>query len=295
MCAGDLKSIKYTARPLRAEERISQASLTSKLAFFDCNCMIGKTLRASPYERNPFSFCSRRDLLSNMDYFGIDEAIVFHSYARDYAYSVGNKLLLEDLKDEERLQGCWVLPLHHTIDIPCPEDLVREMLARNVKVARLFPPSAHPYLIASWACGDLLEALEKHRIPVLFAGSDLSRFPDEKSQGFSVQNVIEICEKYPDLPVVILRLNFTARRIIIPMLKKFSNLHIEISYYQVHQGLEFLCKNAEVVQQVLFGTGMPLGNPGAPLTAILYADVSEDDKRLIAGDNLRRLLSLVRN
>jgi predicted TIM-barrel fold metal-dependent hydrolase len=150
----------------------------------------------------------------------------------------------------------------------------------------------HGYLVDEWALGGLWRKLAGHRVPVLIADSDLSRYPDQRGIGFSAQNVYEICRRYPTLPVVVLRLNFSATRIIVPLLWECPNLHVEISYYTTHRGIEFLVQEVGA-ERLLFGSGWPWGSPAPAMVAIRYAAIPDDAKRLIAGDNLRRLLAEV--
>jgi predicted TIM-barrel fold metal-dependent hydrolase len=70
------------------------------------------------------------------------------------------------------------------------------------------------------------------------------------------------------------------------------NLFVEISYYSSHRGVEFLAQHFRA-ERILFGTGMPETGPGVPLALVMYAGVSEAEKELIAGENLRRLLAAV--
>ena len=47
-------------------------------------------------------------------------------------------------------------------------------------------------------------------------------------------------------------------------------------------------------ERLLFGSFLPVSDPLVPIGMVLDADLSEEEKRLIAGDNLRRLLEGVR-
>ena len=44
-----------------------------------------------------------RDLLKEMDFYGIDEAVVFHSRQREDSPVVGNKILFDEIEGVERL------------------------------------------------------------------------------------------------------------------------------------------------------------------------------------------------
>lgn len=253
--------------------------------FFDCNARIGK-----PGKSAPGAYHTCEGLVKEMDYLGISEAIVHHVAAA--GASAGNGRLLDEIASEERLHGSWVLPVHYQIDFPDPDKAVDEMLSLGVKVARIFPPYYHVGLVADWASGGLFRALASHRVPLMIAGSQLGQHPDDTRPGYSAQNVYDICRSYPRLPVVIVHLNWSATRILHPLMHACPNLLVEISYYSSHRGVEFLAQQFGA-DRILFGTGMPETGPGVALALVMYADVSEEARRAIAGGNIRRLLSEV--
>jgi predicted TIM-barrel fold metal-dependent hydrolase len=113
--------------------------------------------------------------------------------------------------------------------------------------------------------------------------------PEAEPFGFSVENIVELCQSYPNLPVVIIRFNYENTRLAFRLLNRFPNLLLEISYYSTPRGIELLTR-AFGAKRLLFGTGMPAINPGVALTLVRYANISDDEKRMIAGDNLRQLL-----
>ena len=258
----------------------------SRPEFFDCNTQIGVTGRPGPG-----GFSTVDGLIRRMDAVGIAEAIVHHVAA--VGRSAGNHRMLEEIAGEARLRGCWVLPPHHEIDFLDAEALVGEMLAHGVHVARTEPPYYHADVLADWACGGLLAALESHRVPLLLGGTRLGRHPDDTRSAFSAQGVYDICQRHPDLPVVILHLNWSATRLVVPLLRTCPNLHVEISYYSAHRGLEFLAQRFGS-ERILFGTGVPTTGPGAPLALVTYAALADEERQLIAGGSIRRLLAGVR-
>jgi predicted TIM-barrel fold metal-dependent hydrolase len=64
---------------------------------------------------------------------------------------------------------------------------------------------------------------------------------------------------------------------------------VEISGYQGLLAVEAVVKRFGA-ERLLFGTNLPTFNPGAAVTTVMYADIAEEDKSLIAAGNLRRLL-----
>lgn len=258
----------------------------STLSFFDANCMVGKLVRPEPSGHVD----TVDKLLDELEYFGISEGLVCHARAVEQALDVGNRDILEAVAGRDTLHPAWVIPMHTAVDYPDPERFVDEMLALGVRAVRVWPPPYHGYLADPWALGPLWSALADRRVPVLVGASDLGRYPDQPGFGFSARNLYDICRAYPALPVVVVRLNFSAARVAVPLLRECPNLFAELSFFTTHRGVEFLC--AEVgAERLLFGSGLPWASPGPGITAVQYALISDEERALIAGENLLSLLA----
>ncbi|MHB1005024.1 MAG: amidohydrolase family protein [Chloroflexota bacterium] len=240
----------------------------------------------------PGSFSSVADLLVNMDYYRITQAVVTHTAAARYDAGTGNSELMDMVTSGERLFPCWVVPAHPLPDGPSGGQIVEQMLARGVRVARMYPPGRSPYTYEPWARSDSFDALNAHRVPLLLTDSDLGKFPDDISQGFSAENVYYLCHTFPDLPVIIVRFNYQNLRLGLQLLAECPNLYLEISYFTTHRGVELVTKKVGA-ERLIFGTGMPVTNPAVALTSVLYANTSEEEKRLVAVGNFRRLIEHV--
>jgi predicted TIM-barrel fold metal-dependent hydrolase len=264
--------------------------MSGPLPFFDANCVAGRTVRplptAMPHEP--------ADLMAELSAHGVPEALMAHAHAVERDITTGNAEVVELARQSSGgVHPVWVIPQHSALDIPDPGEFLAEMLRHDVLAVRVLAASYHGHVVDEWALGPVWRELESHRIPVLIEGSDLSRYPDQPSRGFSATNIHQICRTFPRLPVVLLRINFSCLRIIVPLLRECPNLRVEISYFTAHRGLEQVVNHAGATR-VVFGSGLPWTPPGPALASLLYAEISPADKALIAGDNLRGLLSDVR-
>jgi hypothetical protein len=260
----------------------------STLRFFDANSMIGTLTRPEP-SGHPDTV---KKLEAELEYFGIADAVVCHARAVERNLDIGNQTIVEELAGHDTLHPAWVIPMHTAIDYPEPERFVDEMLASGVRAVRVWPPPYHGYLADPWALGPLWHALAERRVPVLVSASDLGRYPDQPGQGFSARNLYDICRAHPTLPVVVVRLNFSALRVGVPLLRECPNLFAELSFFTTHRGVEFLCGEVGA-ERLLYGSGLPFGSPGPGITGIQYALISDEERALVAGDNLRALLAHV--
>lgn len=259
--------------------------MSTELRFFDANCMVGRLVRPEPSGHVD----TLEKLEDELEYFGIAEALVCHARAAERAIDPGNRAVIELLSEHEYLHPAAVIPMHTAVDYPEPDAAVAELLAQGVRAVRVWPPSYHGYLADRWALGPLWNALAERRVPVLVGASDLGRYPDQPGNGFSARNIYDVCHTFPTLPVVVVRMNFSAVRVGVPLLRECSNLFAELSFFTTHRGVEFLCREVGA-ERLLFGSGLPLASPGPGIAAIQYALISNEERALIAGENLRQLL-----
>lgn len=245
--------------------------------FFDSECSIGKLKIPQPG-----SFSTVPELAAEMKYYGIDDALVYHSLAKEYNPTFGNQLLAESTRGVANLHGCWVLLPHFTGEMPPPSDVVKAMIENGIKAARLFPGgSGQAFSLSSWSCGDLFVTLEEHRIPV-FIDKDLIEW----------DQVVTLCKAYKKLPLVLSEVWYKDNRYLYPLFEQFPNLYISLSRFIGHQCLEDICQRYGA-GHLLFGSKMPVFTPGPVLSMITYAEISEEEKADIAAGNLRRLLQEV--
>jgi predicted TIM-barrel fold metal-dependent hydrolase len=215
-----------------------------------------------------------------MDRCGIAEALVYHSLASGYDPSFGNKRLLEEIEGVPGLHACWVVipgesrgPLSFS-----------EILSSKLRAVRVFP-RRHRISLSGWSADGLLQELAAHKVP-LFLDFDRGHWADEP---VDYDQVSRICETFPGLPVVLVREGIGSTRYLYPLLERFDNLHVEISYYQASGGLEDITRRFGA-GHLLFGTGLPDYSAGPAISMLLLSGLSPEEKRLIGGDNLRNLL-----
>jgi hypothetical protein len=256
---------------------------------FDCNAMIGRRIL-----RNEKEFKTANDLIKEMDYLGISQALVYHSLAKEYSPSIGNKHLLEELVFSDRLHPCWVIMPHHTGEMEKPESLISSMIEQSVRAVRMFPappiPPAefslqlHRYALIGSVCGELFTALENHQIPLFLEIQTFSAFPL-----VSWQEIEWILRNFKSLILVIGGLRQRDNRTLYALLERFQNLYLDISIYAAHRGIEDIVKQFGA-SRMLFGTGLPVFSGSGSIIQLIYSEIEDTDMQMIAGSNLVRLL-----
>lgn len=249
------------------------------LDLFDCHCAFGSY--SAPGLK---VFRSASHIRAEMDRVGIGEALVYSNVARECDTQIGNNELLRAVAVDDRLHPAWVLTPDLGSWLPSFGERVDRMLQAGVRAAYMFP-TFHQFTLSPWQVDGLLSELSEHRVP-LFLDFGNKHWSERLTDWDAVDAV---CGRFPELPVVMVHEGLASVRTLTPLLARNPNLHVEISYFQPNTGIKVFAQEFGP-DRLLFGTGMPVYDPGCPISMIAYAPISVEWKQAIAGCNLRRLL-----
>lgn len=229
----------------------------------------------------PGSFHTKSELLARMNSYGINSALTYHAFAQELNSLDGNAMLLSEIAGEPRLFPLWSVMPHHTGEFPEPDKLICEMKKNQVKAVTMFSALEDYYFsINEWSVGELLSALETHGIPLFLRMNNFSN---------NINGLFEMLSAHPKLIVCLKSVTYRMARILFPLLEMFENLYIESSGYKQQDGIEDFCKRFGA-ERMLFGSGMPTGSGSAAVAMITYSNITLDEKKLIASENLNRIL-----
>jgi predicted TIM-barrel fold metal-dependent hydrolase len=243
-----------------------------RLDFFDCNAQVGRF--GSPEEEH---FFEPEELVERLEPMGIRRALVFHALAKELHPAEGNPALTEAVR-ELPLTACWVAMPHHTGEVPPPAEFVDQMQAAGARAVRLFP-AFHNYSLSDWCAGEMLDVFEARRVPVFIEIGQTN-----------YEQIAAALSSHPKLRLTVMQTSYRCDRFVYPLMERFEHLAVETSSYLVTGGIEAMCKRFGA-SRLIFGTGSPYLEPGAPVASITFARISDSDKQAIAGGNLERLLS----
>jgi len=251
----------------------SDAERGGQFRFMDCNCRVGD------FEAVEESYFTDLDgLLAEMDYLGIAQALVMHTWASRWSPRLGNEKLDETIADEDNLYPCYVALPSATDELAEPGEFATHVREQNGAV-RLFPAD-HQWDLADWCADSLLAALDAEAVTTLI---------DIGQTNWS--QVAAVLERYTKLPLIIMATSYRINRHIYPLFEKYDNLYLESHTYQTPWGIEDISRRFGA-DRLIFGTSLPEMEGGAAIGQVLYADLSAEDKAKIAGGNLRRLLGI---
>ncbi|MHB9025764.1 MAG: amidohydrolase family protein [Armatimonadota bacterium] len=243
------------------------------LTFFDGYTCIGPR-RA----KHPAHGWRLADVLDDLQQCSIAGALVCHQLSVNYDPMYGNHLLLQELDRRANLFPAWNVMPHHAGDFPAPDELRKLLRAHDVRAVTI-SPATNGWDMLSPGNRPLLGMLERERVVTIIRRDQMGGYRDLEG----------LLARYPELPILLMHASWTDQRYVVPLLQAHENLHIGLSHYQVHYGLETLAE-AGLAERLLYASNAPKMSMGAHRTYIDYADLPEDTRAKIAGGNLARLL-----
>lgn len=252
------------------------------MKLFDCNACFGTSML------RPLRYAEKKEeLLAEMDYYGIAEAIVYHARQKDDSPVLGNDILIRTIKDAPRLHGVFaILPLQ-TGELGSLDEILSRMRENGIRAFRAFP-SEHKYLMTKTSLSSLYELMCDRKIPLFIS-------INESCGGISGWYLIEkILSDAPELTLIVTEHGSWGQdRYFRPLVEKYENLYLDTSRYELDGGIRDFCRKYGA-DRLLFGTGFPNWNPGGPILTLLHADISSKEREAIASGNLERILGRVR-
>ncbi len=255
----------------------------NKFNFFDAVCMIGRGLKSGAGE--PYS---ADDLIESMDRAGIAEALVLDSLSRQCHPAPGNERIVGTVSGHPRLHPAWTALPHGAPDEQSsPEDMLRQMEKHRVGALFLFP-AQYGFRLCDWTVDAFFGPIADGNVPVFV------NYNDSRSQEMDAcrwDELVDFCRRWPSMPVILTEFRLRCKnRMLYRALDACGNLHLELSGYWLYRGIEYLTQNWGA-GRLIFGSNWPYLNQSCTAATVAMADIDEDDKRLIAGENLRRLIS----
>jgi hypothetical protein len=260
----------------REIENITQNKKEEKegLDFFDAEIWLGKPdfFPLAP-ELNA------GDLAGVLDEFSINGALLSHWDAVTLSAQDCNQALAAAGNDlPADVYTVWTgLPLTSGEQGPLPGRGSPDPLVRGV---RLFPKT-HNFSLSEWAVGGLCEWCMEYAVPVFFWHVEVEW-----------DSVYRLAKRYPDLKIIVetqwQKILYQIRNLY-ALMDCAKNVYVELSNFV---GQDFVTNAVRKfgAERLIFGSFIPVNDPHASMGMIMDADITEEEKRLIAGKNLKRII-----
>jgi hypothetical protein len=265
------------------EERIRKMTqerleLAKKLRFYDCNLWLGR----------PEGFPLAEEILPErvsevLEKRLVTGGLVSHWRGKTVSAQQGNESVLQDLRGQSKdLFAVWTgLPLFPAELGPVPGSTETPKEVRGV---RIFPKSHH-FPLTEWCIGSLCEWLIARRMPLFIWHTELDWPP-----------MYQIAKTFPKLSIVIetqvQKILYHIRPLFL-LMRDCRNVLLEISNFVGPGYIEYAAREFGA-ERLIFGSFLPVNDPFVAMGMVLDSEVPEEQKTLIAGGNLRRLVSEVR-
>ena len=255
--------------------------------YFDAHCIVGRHCKLQAGGLH-----TADELLEEMDHYDIAEALVVDSLSRENHPYEGNRRVLEATAGRPRLHPAWTALPPGTDEQPAPAELLEQM--RKHRVGALFLYTAQYRIsLADWCIDALLEPLEAAGAPVFLCAAEIGPGWEEQDQT-DWNEVVALCRRRPKLPVIVSEFRIRrGQRQAYRALDACPNLRIELAGWWLHHGIEYITRRWGG-ERLIFGSNWPRFGQNMTLAPLACADISDADKRKIAGDNLRGLISWCR-
>ena len=219
------------------------------------------------------------ELLEEMDYNGIDEAVVYNTAMIESGVLNGNDAFLADGRNYTgRLHGTIVMLPSYLEARFAPEALYRTVCEKNLFGVRA-NPKANRYMFDRISVGDIADMLAEKHIPVYLS-------PDN-----GWENVFTVMKEFPTLTAIVTNYGlWGSDGYVYPLVRAYPNLYFDTSDFQEIVGIEAFVRRFGS-EKLLFGTNYPMDNMGGPLATVLGAHISEADKEQIFHGNIERLMA----
>ena len=195
----------------------------------------------------------------------------------------GNRALVE-VKEKlpENVYTIWTgLPLIPREQDPVPGFGKPDSHIRGV---RLFPKSHH-YSLAPWVVGELCQWCITHGLPLFLWHVEIEW-----------EAVYNLAQHFPELKIVIesqWQKILYHNRNFCSLMKTNDNVFLETSNFV---GQDFITQGVKTfgAERLLFGSFLPVNDPWTSIGMIVDADISNQEKMLVAGENMNKILKGVR-
>ena len=244
------------------------------MRYFDLNTMLGRgTLFNGDYAES-------QAILAQMDYLGIDRALVWSAEARDWSPVNGNRRLLEQIEPyRERLLPCFVITPRDFYERGTLDFYREQCASGRVRSFRICPKGARSPVRE---CEFVLSALAEF--------SPLVHIDTRELTVDDYARLSELAGKLPSVHFVLGQKIWCDLDVVFNLMKRCPNVLLDTSWLHVRGTLEMIVEQFGP-ERLLFATGHKSQN-GAAIGTLMHAEISDEARETIGHRNAEKLLGL---
>ena len=242
------------------------------MKIIDVNCAVGAPLKSD-------RFISQEGLYQWMDDYHIDSAVTYQAEAIREPEKYNLQMCEMAAASGGKLRACMALnPSLVNLGLPGEGTPVERLKALRPSAVRNFPDEQR-FLFNSFYASDILDVCQEFHMPIIVT---------KKYDDMFIHDLPDVCEKYPDVPIILPRFGQNRSRYYFPILKKLPNVYLDMSIMLDVASIEEICERFGS-HRLVFGSGLPNYEPSGAYGLLFYSNISQQEKENIAHANFERL------
>ena len=155
-----------------------------------------------------------------------------------------------------------------------------EMIAKKAVIMRMFPMH-YKHSMKKWQIGEILKAMEDRKIPLMLWHTQISW-----------DDVAEIAENYPNLPIIIEgsdQKTIYYARYVMGLCEKYPNIYLEMHNFSQYGFLPYMLEHVGY-ERMLFGSFSPYNDMNGVLQMI-FNHTNKEQREGILSKNFEKMMS----
>ena len=249
---------------------MASLNFSPRVPVIDGNVCVGN------HHTGPSPCRSPAQLLDEMDFHGVQRAVIYHAQGEQISPTDGNTHL-EAWRDKDgRLIPQWsVAPVETSME------QIADLHGRGrVRSARLHDCQSAGLPFLPWGYDDLLTFLSNAGVPLWIPLMDVE-----------VDHLVTTLKAYPDLHAVLVGAHYTHALVVRGLLESSPNAFLELSRYEPIGEVEKLVDRFGA-DRFIYGSWYPRYAMGPILFYLHHTNMSEEELAQICAGNAERLLGI---
>lgn len=225
---------------------------------------------------------SKKEMLSEMKRLAVSRVVARMLPPNAGDIVVANQRLFRNCARDSRLIPCPLMVPAGGGDLLPEEEQVGRFVKQGARMVWIRPDQDR-YNLTEIVTGRMFKALADRCLPALCL-MDLIPLAD----------MDKLLRRHPGLRIIAANVGYGQLRIVLPMLKAYPDFYLATGRGAADHDFLPAMERAGVIHKIFFGSGFPDAEPMMAITQLMYADISEGNRRAVGAGNIIRLLDEVK-